>query len=96
MHGGLTNIEAVYQDVFRCLKEEPMKLPKAMAEALSGHLAEPTTSKAPCLDGTAAIAAGGDDPGLWQIDNPSAERMQELEAMLTADQLAGFGRLHLL
>jgi pimeloyl-ACP methyl ester carboxylesterase len=96
VHGGLTNIEAVYQDVFRCLNEESMKLPKTMAEALSGHLAEATTSKAPYLDGSAAIAAGGDDPGLWQIDNPSAERMQELEAMLRADQLAGFGRLHLL
>ena len=91
VHGGLTNIEAVYQDVFRCLKNEPMKLSKSVAEALSGHLAEPATSKAPYLDGTAAVAAGGDDPGLWQIDNPSAERMQELEAMLSADQLPGFG-----
>jgi pimeloyl-ACP methyl ester carboxylesterase len=96
VHGGLTNIVAVYQDVFRCLTDQPMQLPSSVAEALSGHLAEPTTSKAPYMDGTAAVTAGGDDPGLWQIDNPSVERMQELEAMLVADQLPGFGRLHLL
>jgi len=95
VHGGLTNIPAVYEDVFRCLKDEPMQLPRSVAGALSGHLAEPTTSKAPHLDGSAAVAAG-DDPGLWQIDKPSAERMRELEALLAADQLPGFARLHLL
>lgn len=64
VHGGLTNIEAVYEDVFRCLKDDPMQLPKSVAGALSGHLADPTTSKAPHLDGTAVLAAGSDDPGL--------------------------------
>jgi pimeloyl-ACP methyl ester carboxylesterase len=96
VHGGLTNIEAVYQDVFSSLRGEAMKLPQSVAQALSGHLAEPIISKAPYLDGTAAVAAGDDDPGLWQIDNLSAERVQQLEAMLAADQLPGFGRLHLL
>jgi hypothetical protein len=94
----LTNIQAVYEDIFRCLSDppKPMELSRSVAGALSGHLADPTTSKAPHLDGTAAVPAGSDDPGLWQIDNPSIERMQELERMLAAEQLPGFGRLHLL
>jgi pimeloyl-ACP methyl ester carboxylesterase len=98
VNGGLTNIQAVYEDIFRCLSDppRPMELPRHVAGALSGHLADPTTSEAPHLDGTAAVAAGSDDPGLWQIDNPSIERMQQLERMLAADQLPGFGRLHLL
>jgi hypothetical protein len=96
VHGGLTNIVEVYEDVFRCLTDEPMRLPKSVAEALSEHLGPSTPSKAPHLDGTAVVAAGGDDPGLWQLKNPSVERMQKLETMLAADQLPGFGRLHLL
>jgi hypothetical protein len=98
VHGGLTNIQAVYEDVFRCLSDppKPMELPRYVAGARSGHLADATTSKAPHLDGTVAVAAGSDDPGLWQIDSPSIERLQELEGMLSADQLPGFGRLHLL
>ena len=55
VHGGLSNIEAVYEDVFRCLKDEPLQLPKNVAGALSGHLAVSTPSKAPHLDGTAAV-----------------------------------------
>src|SRR5262249_714006 len=52
VHGGLTNIQAVYEDVFRCLSDppKPMELPKSVAGALSGHLADSTTSKAPYLD----------------------------------------------
>ncbi|MCG2641718.1 MULTISPECIES: lipase family alpha/beta hydrolase [Bradyrhizobium] len=96
VHGGLTNIEAVYTDVFRCLQNQPMQLPRSVAGALSGHLAEPTVSRAPHLDGTATAAPGGDDPGLWHLQNPTPERMRELEAMLAADGLPGFGRLHLL
>jgi hypothetical protein len=96
VHGGLSNIEAVYEDAFRCLKDESLQLPTTVAGALSGHLAGSTTSEAPHLDGTAAVAAGGDDAGLWQLHNPSVERMEELDAMLSADRLPGFGRLHLL
>jgi pimeloyl-ACP methyl ester carboxylesterase len=96
VHGSLPNIPAVYQDVFRCLKGEPMQLPKTVAGALSGHLAEPTTSEAPYLDGTNQVDAFTDDPGLWQIDNPSAARMQELQELLELDRLPGFARIHLL
>lgn len=96
VHGGLTNIPAVYQDVFRCLKGEAMQLPRTVAGALSGHLAGPVPSEAPNLDGTLAASAASDDPGLWQVDNPPAARMQELQKMLADDKLPGFGRIHIL
>jgi len=96
VHGGLPNIPAVYEDVFRCLRGEAMQLPKTVAGALSGHLAEPVGSEAPNLDGTLAVSTSSDDPGLWQIDNLTAGRMQELQNMLAEDKLPGFGRIHLL
>jgi pimeloyl-ACP methyl ester carboxylesterase len=96
VHGGLTNIPAVYEDVFRCLKGEPMTLPSTLSEALSGHLGDSTQSEAPNLDGTAATQAQDDDPDLWRIDNPSISRMQELEVMLATEKLPGFGCIHLL
>jgi hypothetical protein len=80
VHGGLTNIPAVYQDVFRCLKGEAMQLPKTVAG----------------VDGTLAASGASDDPGLWQVDNPPATRMQELQKMLADDKLPGFGRIHIL
>jgi pimeloyl-ACP methyl ester carboxylesterase len=96
VHGGLTNIPAVYQDVFRYLKGKTMQLPNTVAGAVSGHLAGPTTSEAPHLDGSAAAPARPGNPGLWNLDEPSADRIKELQAMLEADQLPGFARLHLL
>jgi hypothetical protein len=96
VHGALTNIPAVYEDVFRCLRGETMQLSTTVAGALSGHLADSTASEAPNLDGTASVASGADDSGLWQIDKPPAERMKQLEDLLAAGQLPEFGRLHLL
>jgi pimeloyl-ACP methyl ester carboxylesterase len=96
VHGSLPNIPAVYDDIFRCLKGEPMQLPKSAAEALSEHLAGSVASEAPNLDGTSAATGFSDDSGLWQIDHPSAERMQELQKMLALDKLPGFARIHLL
>ena len=96
VHGGLTNIPAVYEDVFRCLKNETMQLPRTPTEALSEHLAESAASATPHLDGSPAMGVGTDDPGLWQLANPSGERMKKLQDLLAADQLPGFGRLRLL
>ena len=96
VHGGLPNIPAVYQDVFRFLKGQPMQLPTSVAEAVGGHLAEPAVSEAPHLDGSAGAPPFSDDPGLWDIDHPSPQRIQQLEAMLEAGTLPAFGRLHLL
>jgi pimeloyl-ACP methyl ester carboxylesterase len=96
VHGGLPNIPAVYEDVFRCLKGKPMQLPKIVADALSGHLAGPNPSDAPYLDGTAAVSSGSDDPGFWRFDAPSAARLQELQDLLADDRLPEFARIHLL
>ena len=96
VHGALPNVPAVYQDVFRCLKGNAMQLPKTVAAALSGHLAGPTPSEAPNLDGTAAIRSFSDDAGLWNVADPSPSRMTELQSLLAADKLPEFARLHLL
>jgi pimeloyl-ACP methyl ester carboxylesterase len=96
VHGGLTNIPDVYNDVFRYLKAKPMQLPRTVAQALSGHLAGPVASEAPHLDGSASAPAFSNNPGLWNLDGPSPDRMTELENMLEADQLPGFARIRLL
>jgi hypothetical protein len=100
VHGGLTNIPAVYQDVFRYLKGgvAAMKLPETVADALSKHLAGPdaVTSEAPHLDGSVSAPARSSNPGLLDLNEPSPARMKQLEDMLEADQLPGFARLHLL
>jgi hypothetical protein len=96
VHGGLPNIPAVYEDVFRCLRGEPMQLPKTLAGALSTHLGGDTASVAPNLDGTAAAATAGDDPGLWQLDDLQPSRIAELKELLESDKLPAFGRLRLM
>jgi pimeloyl-ACP methyl ester carboxylesterase len=65
VHGGLTNIPAVSQDIFRWLRGKPLQLPSTPAGALSQHLADEATSEAPHLDGTAAAGKWDDDPGYW-------------------------------
>jgi len=96
VHGGLPNIPEVYRDVFSFLRGQPLKLPNTVAGALSGHLAGPVVSAAPALDGSAAATAFSDDPGLWDLQHPSPQRMSELEALLATDKLPEFGRIHLL
>ncbi|MGJ4890275.1 lipase family alpha/beta hydrolase [Bradyrhizobium sp. HKCCYLRH3099] len=96
VHGGLTNIEAVYSDVFRCLKDLPLQLPSTVADALSSHLAGPSTSSAPHLDGTHIVESGSEEEGIWNLTPPSTDRMDELDSMLAVGQLPDFARLHLL
>jgi pimeloyl-ACP methyl ester carboxylesterase len=96
VHGGLTNIPAVYNDVFSYLKGQAMQLPQTVPGALSTHLAGSVASEAPHLDGSASAPAFSSNPGLWNIEAPSADRMAELEGMLEADQLPGFSRIRLL
>jgi pimeloyl-ACP methyl ester carboxylesterase len=96
VHGGLTNIPAVYDDIFRCLRGETMTLPKTAAGALSSHLAGGSESEAPHLDGSHVAPEAPDDPRLWDLAHPPAERMQELTELLESDRLPAFARLHLL
>lgn len=96
IHGALQNIPAVYTDVFRYLRGQPMQLPRSVSGALSGHLAEPMESDAPHLDGSAMTEVFSDDPGLWKVDTVPGARMQELELMLEAGALPNFTRARLL
>lgn len=96
VHGGLPNIPAVYQDTFRCLREEPMRLPDNVPEALSGHLAVEETSEAPHLDGTTLAIPFTDDPGFWNLDPPSLQRISALRAELEDERLPQFTRVRLL
>lgn len=91
VHGGLTNIPAVYNDVFRWLKNEEPMLPNSPEGALSQHLApEDNESIAPNLDGTATVSRFDDDPGLWNLVGPDSARLQQLIGNLNAGKLPEF------
>jgi hypothetical protein len=97
MHHGLPNIPAVYDDVFRWLKGEPMQLPRKPAQALATHLAGPEGgSEAPHLDGIAPESSSPDDPGYWHLAPPSPEHMAELRCRIEARQVPEFTRVRLL
>jgi hypothetical protein len=95
VHGELTNIPAVYKDVFRCLKNQPMQLPHTEREALSEHLAGGDEVKEPHLTGSVLASRSGDDPGLW---NPEVapDRLAALLADLESEHLPTFTRVRLL
>lgn len=73
VHGGLTNIPAVYNDVFRWLKGQPMtQLADTPQAAQGAHLAAaPPVSATPHLDGSSQ--AVDDDPGYYRLDEPTLE-----------------------
>jgi hypothetical protein len=97
VHGVLTNIPAVYQEVSRWLKEEPLQLPDTPAGALSSHLgADNERSETPHLDGGTRIKPFSDDPGLWDLETPDPQRLAALDAELAADRLPEFTRVRLL
>jgi pimeloyl-ACP methyl ester carboxylesterase len=96
VHGGLTNITAVYNDVFNYLTGKPMQLQQTVVGALSKHLAGSPVSETPHLDGSPSAPEFSSNPGLWNIDALPPDRIAELEAMLEADQLPGFSRIRLL
>ena len=85
VHGSLTNIPAVYSDVFRWLKGEPLtQLADTPEDALGGHMAATTTaSEAPHLDGSARSVA--DDPGYWEPSDPHGA------ALIALDEEVGRG-----
>ncbi len=91
IHGGLTNIPAVYKDVFCWLKGTKLLLPDSPEGALSQHLAPgDSESLAPNLDGTAKAQPFSDDPGLWHLIGPNASRLQQLKADLDAGKIPEF------
>lgn len=97
VHGGLPTIRQVYEDVFRRLNDEPMRLPTTVEEALSQHLAGGTaTSDAPHLDGTARADVVTGDPGYWETQGPDLGHLAELQAKLEAGQLPELVNVRLL
>ena len=68
VHGGLPNMPAVYQEVFRWLNGEPLQLPKTPKGASVRHLGavDELTSRIPALDGSSA--ATDTDPGYLQSE----------------------------
>jgi pimeloyl-ACP methyl ester carboxylesterase len=95
VHGGLTNIPDVYEEVFRWLREESLELPDTPEGALSRHLAPGVgESEAPHLDGTERTVS--DDPGYLDPASPAPERLADLEARLAEDRLPELARIRLL
>jgi hypothetical protein len=96
VHGSLTNIPAVYSDVFRWLKGEPLtQLAQTPEDALGGHLAAATaSSEAPHLDGSAR--SSGDDPGYWQLSAPDPAHLRALDSELDRGAVPDFNLLKIL
>lgn len=96
-HNALPNISVVYEDVLRWLRGDSMELPKSPSGALSSHLAsEAGVSEAPNLDGTIDRDFSADDSSLWNFEQPSVDKLTELQAKLKAGQLPEFSRVRLL
>jgi len=96
-HGGLPNIPAVYREVFRFLKDQPLQLPTDMTVALGEHLAgEGDGSEAPHLDGSSRIVPFTDDPGYWRADPLDAAKLSSLDAEVDAGRVPEFARLRIL
>lgn len=94
VHGGLTNIPAVYNDVFRWLNNEEPTLADSPEGALAQHLAHGDgESTAPNLDGSARAQPFSDDPGLWDLAAPDTKRLQQLNADLDAGKIPEFQHL---
>jgi pimeloyl-ACP methyl ester carboxylesterase len=99
VHGDLPMIPEVYNDVFRWLNKESMKLPATPNEALKSHLAGGIpTSDAPHLTQLTTANPATADPGYWSLDAVplSEERSAEIEEQLDREMLPAFNRVRLL
>jgi pimeloyl-ACP methyl ester carboxylesterase len=95
VHSGLPNIPVVYEDVFRCLRGEPMRLPASVDEALSAHLGAEERSETPHLDASFSLDPFTDDAGLWDVDPPEPDRLAALRAQVEEERLPEFTRVRL-
>lgn len=104
VHGELPMIPAVYNDIFRWLKGEEMKLPKTPAGALAQRLSgEPDESAAPNLTAPVRRDQLTGDPELWEVTLSESEeverqgaRLEQLEAQLAEGRLPEFIKVKLL
>jgi pimeloyl-ACP methyl ester carboxylesterase len=97
VHGGLPNIPAVRDAVFRWLNSSDPGLSGSSRGAISQHLGpEAGESETPNLDGTARAGVFTDDPGYWELDPPDPGRLEALKEQVEAERLPEFNRLRLL
>jgi hypothetical protein len=95
VHGGLTNIPAVYESVFAFLTGGAMTLPSTPEEALQPELATTDVSATPHLDGSHLVREGSGDQDIWQLDSDPAE-VDRMNEALENDQLPEFNLIRLL
>jgi pimeloyl-ACP methyl ester carboxylesterase len=94
VHGSLPNVPAVYDEVFRFLLDEDLRLEVTPGGAVSEHLApDDNASVASHLDGSAT--SSDDDPGYLNLEPVDAATLADLEAALARDELPGFTRVRI-
>jgi hypothetical protein len=84
-HGSVQNSPSVVKDVLAWIQERPLSLPDTPAGALSSHLAAPSMSAAPNLDGSARLNPHDDEYDRYR--DLSEERIQELVSEFVAGKL---------
>jgi pimeloyl-ACP methyl ester carboxylesterase len=95
-HGRMPTVPAVYQDVFRFLRGQPMQLGRSPEEALDrSHLSDDTDSTTPVLAANAAPPVG-DDPGYLNMTQIEDAALDTLDAALAAGQFPEFTRVRIL
>lgn len=95
-HRSLPNIPAVYDDVFRFLRGEPMLLSRDRIAALEGHLGYHSASASPYLEGTRSSRAEFCTANRWLIKEPSEEEYDWLERELSSGRLPEFEQARIL
>lgn len=87
-HAALPNLKAVYEDVFRWLNEEPLKLPKTAEAALLGELGDEddTINAYPDLTRPAEAHALGSTADT-AVTAPTPEERAEIEARIRAGDI---------
>lgn len=96
VHGDLPMMPEVYEDIFRWLSKEEMKLPGTPHDALGGHLGG--TAPAPDAPNLTRVTAADDaagDPGFWKPE-PDPRRLEQYKALLESEQLPAFNKIRLL
>ncbi|WIX92585.1 hypothetical protein [Amycolatopsis sp. DG1A-15b] len=95
-HGRMPTVPAVYQDVFRFLRGQPMQLARSPEEALdSSHLSDPAESITPVLS-SGGITPVGDDPGYLNMASVEEATLDALDAAVSAGDFAAFTRVRIL
>lgn len=86
VHAGLPMLSEVYEDVFRWLNEEPMRLPDTPRQAFSQHLGlETALGDYPYLSGT--VYSANESADYLDFSEPDRAYIAALQAQIDADQI---------